>query len=238
MDVSRRTVMKGAALFGGAFAPTTGLARNGSAQTLRYEVIGLGGNNEFTANMPVDDTAELPLGMAMPMAASQAGAIAGIRHAQARQVFRCFGSEVEIYDIPEPHASALEVLDQRVMIAGEDIILTSVLGEDDPGADSPYDILTLLYHGGNAEPVESLTGNAPMLPLAANDEMQMVGMLSVEVDVAGALWIDGQTYQLTDLLADGSGFTITQPIGINNGEIPTYVIDQDAIEHGVILIPV
>jgi hypothetical protein len=57
-------------------------------------------------------------------------------------------------------------------------------------------------------------------------------------DQRAAIWIDGEVADLNDLVAPGSGLTLTWAGSINNaGMIAGSADDEDGIPHGCLLIP-
>jgi hypothetical protein len=239
--LSRRTFMAGASALSTLVVLRPTGATKGPAAAPRYEVIDIGENDAFAANVGIDDrsivTGHVWDGQSQLPALWSSSTGVALLESHGSHHSTLFGNAD--LESPDPHHGALDIVDQRVMMAGNDILVVSVLEDDDPFAISRYQVSTLRYRRGSIEPVASLTGNAPMIPFAANDAMQIVGVLNVEEEVAGALWIDGQTWRLSDLLVDNSGFTVTQPVDINNhGEILAFALDTHAIEHSVILQPV
>jgi hypothetical protein len=183
------------------------------------------------------ETVGMPAGYAVPRAVGVRGRIVGLLESETTQVFRWSGETIELFDIPQPHCLAAAAWFQELLLVGDDLVLVSVVQHGTP-IETPVDVLTVLYRGGTLHRLESLCGNPRMIPSGLDASMRMIGMLSAPDDFVAALWVEGETYRLSDLVAGDSRFAITRPVDINGrGEILAFALGPGGMMHTVLLRP-
>jgi hypothetical protein len=105
------------------------------------------------------------------------------------------------------------------------------------------DAVSVIYRGGVATILPDLASSNGSLAKSANTAGIVAGNAVyggiTDYDWRAVLWIDGQPFDLNDLLAEPSDLLLTSAVDINDrGEIAVRATDPSGVRHGVVLRPV
>jgi uncharacterized membrane protein len=140
------------------------------------------------------------------------------------------GDEVTIIEFPEDVTEGYSVFPQA--LGGQDQVVFIAYNGDFSES------FSFTTDGESVTIFDSREDGFGSLGSDLNDAGTVVGATYADESQRAAIWVDGEVADLNDLVAPGSGLTLTWAGSINNvGMIAGSADDEDGIPHGCLLIP-